>query len=162
MLFVFTLPESPQYLLQKANRLQAAMAEQGKNRERLQSQVAKCIESAYKSLTRLNKTDLQATRELMLIYHSLKHESEGRDHSWYKSSILELFKEKRSRHALYGSLTVMFIQQLCGVNVLVYYSTSVAQSTLPGGSGSIVSLTDWHPYLVGERERHPIHSTHAC
>lgn len=152
MLYVFTLPESPRYILQTAIRLRAVNADL--------KEVARCIERAHASLKRLNRTELQATRELFMIYHSLEQENVrvGRDHRWYKTSILQLFTHQRSRHAMYASVTVMFLQQFCGVNVLAYYSTTVIQDTLPSGQ----ALTNRSPYLVRSCKRAFTHSQNTC
>lgn len=152
MLYVFTLPESPRYLLQTAIRLQA---KQKASQTSDLTAVAKCIKRAYRSLDRLNKTELQATRELFMIYHSLKVENEIHGYgsrgwvSRLRKSVSELISNSRSRHALYASVTVMFLQQFCGVNVLAYYSTTVIQNTLPPEQ----KLTSSSPYLVSSLRR---------
>lgn len=145
MLYVFTLPESPRFILKTVIRRRAEMGDSDFDPADLKD-VARGIERAYNSLDRLNKTPLQATRELFLIYHSLKQESrlEGHEDHWLKTSLLELIRHPRSRHALYASVTVMFLQQFCGVNVLAYYSTTVIQNLLPENQ----RLTDRSPYLV--------------
>lgn len=109
MLYVMTLPESPRFLLQKA---------QHRAVENMQER-RKYVLAAFKALEKLNKTKLQASRELISIYYSL--EAEPKD-SWLET-IKQLWTNKRTRHALLASVTVMFLQQFCGVNVLAYYST---------------------------------------
>lgn len=153
MLYVFTLPESPRYLLQTAIRLQAKVRAKHDGGTDVPTpaelkKVATCIRRAYESLRKLNKTELQATRELILIYYSLREEDKGRNPCWYKTSIPDLFKHRRSRHALYASVTTMFLQQFCGVNVLAYYSTPVLLNTLEGDPGSPKKLNSQKPYLV--------------
>jgi hypothetical protein len=115
MLYVMTLPESPRFLLQKAQHY----PEENMQRRR------KYTLAAFKALEKLNKTKLQASRELMYIYYSL--EAEPKD-PWQKT-IKQLWTNKRTRHALLASVTVMFLQQFCGVNVLAYYSTPLLQET---------------------------------
>ncbi|KAL2278697.1 hypothetical protein FJTKL_14255 [Diaporthe vaccinii] len=44
-------------------------------------------------------------------------------------AISELWTHPRTRYAMLASITVMFLQQLCGINVLAYYSTTLIQDT---------------------------------
>ncbi|KAI7772924.1 hypothetical protein LA080_013137 [Diaporthe eres] len=69
-----------------------------------------------------------ATRELIIIYHSLKNERMHRTSQGFKA-ISELWTHPRTRYAMLASITVMFLQQLCGINVLAYYSTTLIQDT---------------------------------
>lgn len=121
MAYVFTLPESPRFLLQRAIKMQ-----ESKQQSR---EVAKLVRKAYQALVKFNKTELQATRELITIYHSLKNERMHRTSQGFKA-ISELWTHPRTRYAMLASVTVMFLQQLCGINVLAYYSTDLIQHTL--------------------------------
>lgn len=126
MLFIFTLPESPRFLLQQAHRAPA-------NRRR------RYYSRAFRSLCRLNRTKLQACREMILLHYSLKNEE--RLH-WQKA-VRSLWTEQRTWNALIASLITMFMQQFCGVNIMAYYSTLVIKS-LAGFTDS----KDKHPFLV--------------
>lgn len=138
MAYVFTLPESPRFLLQRAIRKQRF------SRER--KEVAKLVKKAYHGLVKFNKTELQATRELILIYFSLKEESNvGRNKRC--QGITELWTQHRTRYALLASATLMFLQQFCGINVLAYYSTTLIQDIPESGNPTIsppcsTNLTD--------------------
>ncbi|KAL9068011.1 MAG: hypothetical protein Q9157_006634 [Trypethelium eluteriae] len=88
-----------------------------------QERRAEYVRDAFASLIKLNKTKLQASRELFVIYRSLKEEP---DDPWY-SSVKELWTNRRTRNALVASVITMFLQQFCGVNVLAYYSTSALE-----------------------------------
>lgn len=118
VVLVWLLPESPRFLLQKAQRCPAT--DMRKRR--------KYALAAFKALESFNKTKLQASRELISIYYSL--EAEPMVH-WLET-IKQLWTNKRTLHALYASVTVMFLQQFCGVNVLAYYSTPVLRETFKG------------------------------
>ncbi|KAF2229056.1 general substrate transporter [Viridothelium virens] len=111
ILYIYTLPESPRFLLQAAIRATE------------QERRAEYVRDAFASLIKLNKTKLQASRELFVIYRSLKEEP---DDPWY-STVKELWTNRRTRNALVASVITMFLQQFCGVNVLAYYSTSALE-----------------------------------
>ena len=111
--YVFTLPESPRWLLLKAR--------QGKT-----AYYAK----AFDSLCDLRHSNLQAARDLFLIHHLLDGEEaikKGRNR------FFELWSVDRNRRALIASLTVMFLQQICGVNVMAFYSSEVLAKVFGGG-----------------------------
>ena len=95
--YVFTLPESPRWLLLKAR--------QGKTAY---------YEKAFRSLCKLRHTRLQAARDLFLMHHLLDGEEKIKQG---RNRFVELWSVDRNRRALLASLTVMFLQQICGVNV---------------------------------------------
>ncbi|OAF98792.1 uncharacterized protein CC84DRAFT_1233950 [Paraphaeosphaeria sporulosa] len=103
--YVYTLPESPRWLLMRAR--------QG-NRKK--------YEEAFNSLCKLRYTKLQAGRDLFLIDHLL--EAEDRIMQQEKP-FSELFTRGRNRRALTASIITMFLQQFCGVNVTAYYSSTI-------------------------------------
>lgn len=105
VLYIYTQPESPRWLLRRAH-----LGTRSK------------YEQAFLSLCKLRHTKLQAARDLFLINYQLKEEDRIRKH---QKPFLELFTTPRNRRALIASVTTMFFQQFCGVNVLAYYSTSV-------------------------------------
>ncbi|KAJ7436908.1 hypothetical protein B0H11DRAFT_2255813 [Mycena galericulata] len=79
-------------------------------------------EEAYKELSRLRFSPVQAARDLYYIHVLLEAEKEvltGRNRLWEMVSIA------RNRNAMIASFIVMFGQQFCGVNVIAYYSSTV-------------------------------------
>ena len=112
--YVFTLPESPRWLLLKAR--------QGKSGYYTQ---------AFRSLRNLRHSDLQAARDLFLIHHLLDGEDEIKKGT---NRFFELWSVGRNRRALIASLTVMFLQQICGVNVMAFYSSEVLAKVFGGGT----------------------------
>ena len=88
--YVYTLPESPRWLLLKAR--------QGKT---------EYYEKAFRSLCKLRRTRLQAARDLFLIHHLLDGEDEIKQR---RNRFIELWSVARNRRALVASLTLMFFQ----------------------------------------------------
>jgi len=110
--YVYTLPESPRWLLNRAHK--------HKGEE-------KRYEEAFDSLVRLRPTRLQAARDLFLIHHELlvlDKVATDRPHKPQRP-LTTLFTDGRSARALLASVTCMFFQQFCGVNVIAYYSTII-------------------------------------
>ena len=118
--YVFTLPESPRWLLLKAR--------QGKTAY---------YEKAFRSLCRLRHSRLQAARDLFLIHHLLDGEQRMKQN---RNRFVELWSVDRNRRALIASLTVMFLQQICGVNVLAFYSSVVLSPVLGDKAGLLASM----------------------
>ncbi|KAK2746205.1 hypothetical protein FQN57_003327 [Myotisia sp. PD_48] len=79
-------------------------------------------EDAYVALYRFRHSKLQAARDLYYIHAALKVEEKLREgkHLWR-----EMFVVPRNRRATQSSFFVMFMQQFCGVNAIMYYSTSM-------------------------------------
>ncbi|CAZ85640.1 unnamed protein product [Tuber melanosporum] len=100
---VYFSPESPRWYIKKGN-----------------------YESAFRSLIRLRHSKIQAARDL--IYIDVLLEAEKRI-SNRRNRLVEVFTVPRNRHALQASLTVMIMQQFCGVNVLAYYSSEVLKGS---------------------------------
>ena len=116
-MYIYTQPESPRWLLGKA----------GKALKANQTQKAKqYYNEAFHSLTKLRHSKLQAARDMLFIYYSLRKEQElfDRGTEWVQR-VLDLFRVRRNRRAVIASLIVMFFQQFCGINVLIYYSSTV-------------------------------------
>lgn len=115
-MYIFTQPESPRWLLAKAHKME--------NRKKK----SEYYERAFHDLTRLRNSKLLAARDMILMHYRLLKEEERRQDSdtvWYQRGVYELFTIPRNRRALTASLIVMFFQQFCGINVLIYYSSSV-------------------------------------
>lgn len=117
-LYIFTQPESPRWLLGKAHKT-------GDKKK-----ASKYYRSVFHSLTRLRNCQLLAARDMLLIHYRLliedKLQSEANT-TWYKRGVYELFSIGRNRRATIASLILMFFQQFCGINILIYYSSSVLQ-----------------------------------
>ena len=109
--YVFTLPESPRWLLLEAR--------QGKKAY---------YKKAFDALIRLRHHRLQAARDMFLMQHLL--DGEELVMNWHGNRFFELWANQRNRRALTASCLVMFLQQVCGVNVLAFYSSEVLAPVL--------------------------------
>ncbi|KAB8070594.1 hypothetical protein BDV29DRAFT_160301 [Aspergillus leporis] len=81
-------------------------------------------QDAYKALCKLRPSPFQAARDLYYIHAALKVEGKLREG---KQLWREMFTVPRNRRAAQSSFFVMFMQQFCGVNAIMYYSSSMFQ-----------------------------------
>ncbi|KAI0888075.1 uncharacterized protein GGS22DRAFT_197936 [Annulohypoxylon maeteangense] len=91
-------------------------------------------QKAYEILLKLRKTELQALRDVYLVYKSVQLEEYSDDIDDgppkglfghlenYVSQYRQLFTQRRLRNAAISSSIVALSQQLCGINVLAFYS----------------------------------------
>ncbi|KZL80399.1 glycosyl hydrolase [Colletotrichum incanum] len=90
---------------------------------------------AYQILRKLRNTELQALRDIYLVHKSLEQEelpssdTNSQPVQGFISTVAgffrqwrQLFLRRRLRNALISSSTVALAQQLCGINVLAFYS----------------------------------------
>ncbi|KAK4574529.1 hypothetical protein LTR86_001370 [Recurvomyces mirabilis] len=101
---IYFCPESPRWLMKKGRYSQA-----------------------YKSLLRLRNHPIQAARDLYYVHAQLLIEHKIIGQTNYAQRILELFTIPRVRRATLASFTVMIAQQMCGINIIAFYSSSVFQ-----------------------------------
>ncbi|KAI9736988.1 MAG: hypothetical protein M1834_000577 [Cirrosporium novae-zelandiae] len=80
---------------------------------------------AYKSLVRLRNTKFQAARDLYYIHAQIKEESKFIGESNYLIRFVELFTIPRVRRATLASFIVMIAQQMCGINIVAFYSSTI-------------------------------------
>lgn len=93
------LPESPRWLM-------------GKGR----------YKKAYESMLRLRGNPVTAARDIYYMFVLLNEEASIiRGHNRF----LELFTIGRNRRAAQGAAILMFGQQFCGVNAIVYYTATI-------------------------------------
>ncbi|EPE02860.1 sugar transporter [Ophiostoma piceae UAMH 11346] len=90
---------------------------------------------AWGSLLRLRNTPLQAGRDLYYIHALLIQEEElvraaGLDvHGSMFTRFIELFTIPRVRRATWASGVVMIAQQMCGINIISFYSSTIFQQS---------------------------------
>jgi sugar porter (SP) family MFS transporter len=83
------------------------------------------LRQAYNSLLRLRHYELQAARDLYYIYTQIELEKSIIGPSSYIKRFGELFTIPRVRRATLASFVVMIAQQMCGINIIAFYSSSV-------------------------------------
>ncbi|RJE23315.1 galactose-proton symport [Aspergillus sclerotialis] len=103
LLGVYICPESPRWYIKKGR-----------------------FQDAYKSLKKLRNHEIQAARDLFYIYAQLREENAlvKMDNNYVKR-FTELFTIPRVRRATLASFTVMLAQQLCGINIIAFYSSTI-------------------------------------
>ncbi|KAL4785668.1 hypothetical protein BJX76DRAFT_355888 [Aspergillus varians] len=99
---VYMCPESPRWYIKKGKLL-----------------------PAYESLCRLRNSPLQAARDLYYIHAQIKIEQEIAGEGTYLSRVVELFTIPRIRRATLASFVVMIAQQMCGINIVSFYSSTI-------------------------------------
>ncbi len=108
VLGVWFAPESPRWLMKKRR-----------------------YAKAYRSFLRLRNTPLQAARDLYYTHalleqeHVLVKESGVNPNSNFFVRFIELFTIPRVRRATQASGIVMIAQQMCGINIIAFYSSTI-------------------------------------
>ncbi|KAL8861920.1 MAG: hypothetical protein Q9178_001790 [Gyalolechia marmorata] len=92
---------------------------------------------AFMSLCRLRNTPLQAARDLYYIHAQITEEAAIIGNSNYVSRFIELFTIPRIRRATLASFVVMLGQQMCGINIIAFYSSTVFKEA---GAGDLQAL----------------------
>lgn len=80
---------------------------------------------AWESLVKLRNHPVQAARDMYNIHAVLEIEREVIGNSTYLTRFVELFTIPRVRRATLAAFTVMIAQQMCGINIIAFYSSSV-------------------------------------
>ncbi|ANB11782.1 myo-inositol transporter ITR2 [Sugiyamaella lignohabitans] len=118
LLGIFFCPESPRWLMKKDRYRQA-----------------------YDSLCRLRFSEVQAARDLYYIHAQLVIEDEMIGNRTYITRFIELFTVGRLRRATLASWVVMIAQQMCGINIISFFSSSIFVEA--GQSEKSALLASW-------------------
>jgi MFS family permease len=102
--------------------------------------------NAYNSLCRLRNHEIQAARDLYYIYAQVKIEEEAIGKTNYLTRLYQLFVIPRVRRATLASFTVMIAQQMCGINIVAFYSSTIF--TKAGASVNGALFASWGFGLV--------------
>ncbi|PQE27877.1 hexose transporter protein [Rutstroemia sp. NJR-2017a BBW] len=94
---------------------------------------------AYKSLCRLRKHDLFAARDLYFIDCQLKIEAAIVGKTNYVTRFIQLFTIPRVRRATLASFTVMIAQQMCGINIIAFYSSTIFKQAGASAKNSLIA-----------------------
>ena len=122
LMIIYLCPESPSWQIKRNN-----------------------YSHAFTSLTLLRNTQLQAATELYSTYLSWRAKKHSNsDSRSYLTKLTSLFTAPRNRHALYASYTVMLTQQLSGINIIAFYS-----STIFVNSGFSILTAHWASVIFG-------------
>ncbi len=101
---------------------------------------------AFQSLCRLRNTPLQAARDLYYIHAQIQEEADIIGKSNYVGRFIELFTIPRVRRATLASFVVMLAQQMCGINIIAFYSSTVFKLANAGDLQAL--LASWGFGLV--------------
>ncbi|KAF2797822.1 MFS transporter [Melanomma pulvis-pyrius CBS 109.77] len=124
LLGVYFCPESPRWYIKKGR-----------------------FGDAYKSLKKLRNTELQAARDLYYIHAQLRAEASlVSKETNYVTRFLQLFTTPRLRRATVASGVVMLAQQMCGINIIAFYSSTIFEQA--GASVTESLLASWGFGLV--------------
>ncbi|KAK4192384.1 hypothetical protein QBC35DRAFT_248363 [Podospora australis] len=102
LLLIYLCPESPRWYMKK-------------NR----------YPEAWKSMVQLRNHPLQVARDMFYIHSQLELENQLLRNSTYAQRFGELFTIPRVRRASLAAFTVMIAQQMCGINIIAFYSTTI-------------------------------------
>jgi sugar porter (SP) family MFS transporter len=97
---VFMCPESPAWLMRRHR-----------------------YDLAFYALKRVRNADIQAAKEVYSTY--LYNQGSHGPAPSYGRKLVEIFTIPRLRRATLASFTVMLAQQLCGINIIAFYSSSI-------------------------------------
>ncbi|WVW82765.1 hypothetical protein I302_104776 [Kwoniella bestiolae CBS 10118] len=102
LVLIWFCPESPRWLMKKDR-----------------------YRGAFQSLMRLRKSEIQVARDLFYAHCQLEEEREAFKGTTYASRFKDLFVKPRLRRANLASWTIMISQQLCGINIMSFYSSTI-------------------------------------
>ncbi|KAH7346063.1 hypothetical protein BKA66DRAFT_543120 [Pyrenochaeta sp. MPI-SDFR-AT-0127] len=121
---IYFAPESPRWLIKKGR-----------------------YQQAYRSLLRLRNTPLHAARDLYYIHAQIEAEDamiEAQEVAKTNNMVtrfIELFTIPRIRRATQASGIIMTAQQMCGINIIAFYSSTIFREA--GATNIVALLVSW-------------------
>lgn len=119
---IWFVPESPRWLMKKRR-----------------------YRKAYNSLLRLRNTPLQAARDLYFIFAQLEYEDALLEEKGLAKTgnmftrFVEIFTIPRLRRATQASGIVMIGQQMCGINIIAFYSSTIFKNAGASNIGALLA-----------------------
>ncbi|KAK3361954.1 hypothetical protein B0T24DRAFT_724390 [Lasiosphaeria ovina] len=102
LLLIYLCPESPRWYMKKDR-----------------------YSKAWDSMLRLRHHKIQVARDIFYIHSQLEIENQLLRNTTYISRFTELFTIPRVRRASMAAFVVMIAQQMCGINIIAFYSSTV-------------------------------------
>ena len=96
---------------------------------------------AFRSLQILRNTELQAAKELYATHLQRSAKSSVLVEPFYSRSLIELFTVPRIRRATVATYVVMLSQQLCGINIISFYSSTIFSEAGFSTFGALLAST---------------------
>jgi len=96
-------------------------------------------QKAFKSLLRLRFSELQAARDLYYIHKQLEIEQAIVGKSNYVTRFTQLFTIPRVRRATLASFVVMIAQQMCGINIIAFYSSTIFKNAGASAKNALIA-----------------------
>ena len=102
MTLIFLCPESPRWYMRKGR-----------------------YQEAWESMMKLRHDPIQVARDMYYISTQLEIEKQIAGKTNYITRFTQLFTIPRVRRANLAASTVMLAQQMCGINIIAFYSTTI-------------------------------------
>lgn len=84
--------------------------------------------AGFRSMQKLRTHDIIAARDYYYSYVNYVEEQKAAGGAGYFARLKDCFAVPRIRRANYGASTVMLAQQMCGINIISFYSSSIFSS----------------------------------
>ncbi|KAF3931898.1 hypothetical protein ABW20_dc0100007 [Dactylellina cionopaga] len=94
---------------------------------------------AFDSLIRLRNHRIQAARDLYYITAQINVERDIVGQNNYLTRFIDLFRVPRIRRATLAAGIVMLAQQMCGINIMAFYSSSIFESAGASPKESLIA-----------------------
>ncbi|KAI8314443.1 hypothetical protein K4K61_004899 [Colletotrichum sp. SAR11_59] len=102
LVMIYFCPESPRWLMKKGRYV-----------------------AAWKAMIQLRNHPIQCARDMYSIHAQLQLEGQVLSKNNYATRFTQLFTIPRVRRANLAAFTVMIAQQMCGINIIAFYSTTI-------------------------------------